>query len=163
MTDAEVNLFLAEKLMEFAVYHGPIAAGNIKNFPCAVIYKNKITIFNSRNDLQESMGITWDPCTKIEQALGDGGEGTVVGAMKAEGWDLRLHTPSCVDEERPAAMFCTHRPYCSYQKDPPEWGGPHPNPYVNSKHPKDSGWHYADIPARAISHAAAEALKGEGE
>lgn len=32
----------------------------------------------------------WDPYRRIDQALGDGGKGTVVGEMRGKGWKFKL-------------------------------------------------------------------------
>lgn len=80
MTPEEVNLILAEKLMkwkkgwkkgkDFTVDR----LGNIK------------TLFRDRWPDNE-----FDPYHRIEQALGDGGEGTVDYEMAQQGWKLSLH------------------------------------------------------------------------
>ena len=80
----------------------------------------------------------WSPCTRIDQALGDGGPGTVVEAMWGKSsWRISIMRSVGEGKDGFVAMFDINR------------------------FDKMTDWCFANIPARAICLAAVEALKGE--
>ena len=82
----------------------------------------------------------WSPCTRIDQALGDGGPGTVVGEMDKLGYSLEIIRNRSVNTTTTYVMFFPHSPEGLALM----------------------GWTGEDThPARAICLAAVEALKGE--
>lgn len=120
MTPQEINSYLAKELMHLEV----------------VVSDKAIMI---RHD-GLSTWIKWNPYKDITQALGDGGSGTVVGAMKAGEWELALDNEDVGFLEQGWRAEFLLRP--------------------GSQIIQDSDCH-ADTPAAAICLAAVEALKAE--
>lgn len=80
MTPQEVNEYLAVNLM-----------GWVKSEEFGLTHYRENGKFKCFPDNVQAEGPIWDPYHNITQALGDGGEGTVVGRMEEKGWTYAIH------------------------------------------------------------------------
>ena len=133
MTNDEVDRYLAEKLMGWIVEPNRITEITI----ITLIFNRVPHYFNEDKIVMQVEH--WQPTCNISQALGNGGPETVVGEMKALGWDFCYI--SLPREE-------TSQFYCSFEKG------------IRSSIEKTGPRYHAsaDCSAEAISRAAVAAL-----
>jgi len=130
----DTDRFLAERLMGWEFQQNAP-----KRFFCLSVGNDQGWWRKDKNDPQdwtcEKCSWDWHPTTSITQALGDGGPGTVVGAMREKGWAYRIW------------QYAPGKHACAFYEDM----GAYPKTFRV----------IADTPKEAISKAAERALKGE--
>jgi len=127
LTNDQIDRMLAEKLMEWTIEPGK-AEG--RNYP--------EDFYNLKEHGFQHTISDWHPTSDITQALGDGGQGTVVGKMAALNYDFQLRT--IVSSGKLLTWTSAFSLLDGYKK-----------------------WVDADTPAEAICQAAVKALKAVNE